>query len=242
MNTQRGITLVELMVAMVIGLFLMLGLGTMFYSMRTTSIARQGLSALQDNERMTMTFLGASIQGAGSYPNALTQNSAAQFPASGVFAAGQTLSGSTGATPNTDSISVRFVTPLTGTTNIQGCAPNLTANTAYTDVFTVNTTSDTFVCTENAAVIPLVAGIAGVTSGAVVTNLAGIAGMSILYGVDTTGTGSVTQYLPASSTLNWSAVKTVSVTLLFNNPLAGQSGQVAATVAVTRVFPYMNGL
>ena len=242
MNAQRGVTLVELMVAMVIGLFLLLGLGTMFYTMRSTSLARQGLSALQDNERMTMTFLGASIQGAGSYPNALTQNAAAQFPASAVFAAGQTLSGTTGTTANTDSISVRFATPLTGTTNIQGCAPNPTANTVYTDVFTVDTTSDTLVCTENGVAISLVGGIAGVTSGAIVTNVAGVAGMSILYGIDTTGVGSATQYLPASATLNWSAVKTVSVTLLFNNPLAGQSGQTATTVAVTRVFPYMNGL
>ena len=82
MRRERGIGLVELMIALTIGLFIMLGLGTVFYSMRQTSISSQGLSSLQDSERMAMTFLGNAIQGAGyyiyaqpPYTNLLTINS-----------------------------------------------------------------------------------------------------------------------------------------------------------------------
>ncbi|MDR3393179.1 MAG: PilW family protein [Sulfuriferula sp.] len=223
MKAQHGVSLVELMVAVTIGLFLVLGLGTMFYSMRQTFIARQALSALQDSERMAMTFLAAGIQGAGYYPNALTMNTATQFPASGSFAAGQSVSGTTGGAANTDTLSVRFVTPLTGVSNTQGCSASLLANTSYTDVYSV--TGGNLVCTENGTAIPLVAGVSG---------------MSVLYGVDTTGNGSVTEYQLAN-TVTWPQVKTVSITLLFNNPLSGQSGQ-PQTVSFTRVVPYMNGL
>jgi type IV pilus assembly protein PilW len=236
MSAQRGVGIVELMVAITIGMFLVLGLGTMFYSMRQTFTARQGLSALQDSERMAMTFLGASIQGAGFYPNVLTTNTATQFPAvTGSFFAGQSIFGTTGATANTDTLSVRFVTPLTGTTNVQGCSAALVASTAttpaaYTDVFSV--AGGNLVCTETVT-----------TTASTTTTIplvAGVAGMTVLYGVDTTGNGSVTQYLTASA-VTWSQVKTVNITMLFNNPLSGQAGQ-PATVSVTRVVPYMNGL
>lgn len=234
MKAQRGVSLVELMVAMTIGLFLVLGLGTMFYSMRQTFIARQGLSALQDSERMAMTFLSAGIQGAGYFPNALTGStfSGTSACADGtVSQAGWTLFGCTGVAANTDTLSVRFITPLAGTTNIQGCSAGLPANALVTDVFSV--AGGNLVCTET------------VTNAATVTTViplvSGVAGMSILYGVDTTGTGSVTKYQLASAVTAWPTVKTVRLTLAFNNPLAGQPGQVA-TINLTRTVPYMNGL
>ncbi len=240
MSAQRGFGLVEMMVAITIGLFLILGLGTIFYSMRQTSIARQGLSDLQNNERMAMTFLGAGIQGAGFYPisNPFTTTAVTAFPlVSGSFLAGQSIAGTgTGggygvSSPvGTDTLSVRFVTPPSSAPGavIQGCATGLTSNTLYTDVFSVqmvNGTS-TLVCTESGTAIPLIAGVQG---------------MSVRYGVDPTSSGSVTSYVSATGVTNWAFVKTVSVTLQFTNPLAGQPGQ-SATVNFTRTIPYMNGL
>ena len=227
MRTQRGFGLVEMMVAVTIGLFLILGLGAIFISMRQTSIARQGLSALQDSERMAMTLLGAGIQGAGFYPNPLTTTAATQFPAAGAFAGGQSISGTGNgggygaASPvGTDTLSVRFVASALGV--VQGCSTPLVAGTLYKDVFSVS--GGNLVCTENGTAYNLVAGVQG---------------MSVLYGVDTAG--SVTQYLPASSVTSWANIKTVSVTLQFANPLAGQPGQ-PTTVSFTRTIPYMNGL
>ena len=144
MNTQRGVSLIELMIAMVIGLFLILGMSAMFAAMRQTSNSRNGLSTLQDNERMAMTFLGNAVQGAGAFPIGASpgfNTAASEFPAGGGFAsAGQIITG-TGAGAGADTLTVRFISnPVSGTTAaIQGCSASITApNALYTNSFSVS--------------------------------------------------------------------------------------------------------
>lgn len=244
MKTQRGVSLIELMIAMSIGLFLILGLGTVFYTMQTSASARQGLSTLQNNERMAMTFLGADIQGAGFFPFVNSGTNAQLYfqPVANSFSSGQSIFGvSSGAGGTTDTLSVRFVTPLASAPSAvaQGCAANLPAITSYTDTFSIQpslpgvpVTSD-LVCTEANT------NVGGTTQA--IHLIAGVQGMIVLYGVDTTGQGSVTEYVPASAITNWGTVKTVNVTLLFANPLA-QPGQTLPPVSFSRTVPYMNGL
>ena len=186
---------------------------------------------------MAMTFLGNAIEGAGyyiyaqqPYTNPLTIN-LSPFPLSGVFAAGQTLSGTTGGSPGTDSLSVRF--QVSGANNYQGCTGSPLAGNFYTDTFSIapnpaDSNNPYLYCAESggAAPIPLVAGVSG---------------MTVLYGVDTTGSGSVTEYLTASAVTNWSAVKTVNMTLSFKNPLAQQPNQ-PASVTLSHTVAIMNGL
>ncbi|MFH1818241.1 MAG: PilW family protein [Pseudomonadota bacterium] len=238
MKTQRerGLSLVELMVALTIGLFLLLGLGTMFSAMRQTSNARNGLSALQDSERMAMVFLGSAVQGAGSFPIGSSPNFntailefpvAAASPPDPSYIAGQSIRGTTGATPGTDILSVRFRSnpAATGVGAIQGCSSSITANNVlYTNTFRVS--NGNLVCTQNGTDTPMVSGVAG---------------MTVLYGVDPGNTGSVTAYVTASSVTNWSAVKTVNITLQFTNPLAGQPGQ-PATVNFSRTIAVMSAI
>lgn len=240
MKTQHGASLIELMIASTIGLFLILGLGTIFYSMRQTSIARQGLSTLQNNERLAMTFLTTSIRGAGYYtfstaPGVIV-SPGIQFPAvPGSFTQGQSIFGtSSGGT--TDTLSVRFVTPQQGAPGsvIQGCSAGLAANTPYTDTYSIQPSlpgvpvTNDLVCTENGVINHLIAGVQG---------------MTVLYGIDTSPnrSGSVTEYVTASGVTNWVNVKTVSVTLLFANPLIGPANQ-PQTVSFSMTAPYMNGL
>lgn len=231
MKTQRGLSLVELMVSITIGLFLLLGLGTIFVSINQTSRLRQGLSALQNNERMAMTFLETSIHNAGYYPD----------PVSGVAPANP-LSG-TGTGMGTDTLSVQFVA-ASGVSASQGCTAQLNAGDSYTDTFSV--TGGNLTCIENDY-----GPIAGTSAVPAVTNvnlITGLSGMNVLYGVDPACTGSVTKYVKAAgvtggvcTTPLGSELKAVNVTLLFTNPLAGQPGQ-AATISVTQTTPYMNGL
>jgi type IV pilus assembly protein PilW len=99
----------------------------------------------------------------------------------------------------------------------------------YTEVFSVS--GGNLVCTENTVAKQLVSGISG---------------MDIVYGIDAASpaSGSVTKYVDASALTTpaqWATVKTVRVTLLFANPLAGQSGQ-GATVSFSRTMAYLNGL
>ena len=52
---QRGFTLVELMIALLIALFLIGGLVTLVGAMKITFANQNGLSQLQESERMAMT-------------------------------------------------------------------------------------------------------------------------------------------------------------------------------------------
>lgn len=239
MKTQRGLSLIELMISITIGLFLILGLGTMFYTMRVNSNSRNGLSALQDSERMAMAFLGSAVQGAGSFPIGTGpgfNTAVLEFPAATsssptyTFLASQSING-TGSGTGSDTLTVRFRSnPVSGAVGaIQGCSPSITtANTLYTTTFDVS--NGNLRCNQNGTTTPMVSGVAG---------------MSVVYGVDPAGTGSVTGYVPASSITNqadWSTVRTVNITLQFTNPLAGQQPSQPATVPFSRTIAVMSAI
>ncbi len=62
---QRGLSLVELMVAMVIGLILMAGVTQVYLSNRQTSRIQEAASRLQENGRFSIQFLARDIREAG---------------------------------------------------------------------------------------------------------------------------------------------------------------------------------
>ena len=242
MRRERGISLVEIMVAITLGMLLTLGLGTVFVSVSQTSKLRQNMSVVQDNERTAVAFLNNGIRGAGFFPNptqALTfTTSAASFPASGLWLPGQSILGTGNATAGTDTMSVRFIASTNGAT-VQGCSASLTAGDLYTDVFSVANGYLTCTETDNTA---------GTTN--TVNLVPNLSGMNITYGVDPGCTGSVSEYLPATvvPAAVWGGscsvggqLKTVNITLQFNNPLAGQPSQ-PALVTINQTIPYMIGL
>ena len=83
MNTQRrtlasrrhnrGMTLIELMVAITVGLFLLLAMYAIFVSFKLTSQSQNGLAQMQDDQRMSMTILSQIAQSAGYFGNVQTQ-------------------------------------------------------------------------------------------------------------------------------------------------------------------------
>ena len=84
---QRGVTLIELMVSLTIGLFLLAGLATIFSSTNISFNAQSGLTQLQNNQVQSLTVLSNIIQSAGyyaAYPGNNTalalQNAATAFP------------------------------------------------------------------------------------------------------------------------------------------------------------------
>lgn len=229
-GSQGGIGLIEVMIALTIGLVLLIGVGQYFLSMRQTAASAQNMSAVQNQQRMAMYFLHTAVSGAGFNPDPLNNAGDIQYPATGVFTfAGQTLVGAlVGAS---DTLTVRF-TATTGGAE-QGCSATLTAGHRYTDVFSV--TADGFLAcaeTDNDATP-----VATTT----VKLISGLTGMNILYGVDASGSGSASQYLTAAQVAAatfWGNVITVQATLVFANPLAGQPMQ-PATVQLMETIPYM---
>jgi type IV pilus assembly protein PilW len=231
----RGFTLVELMIALTIGLLVTIGILTLLGSMRRTSTTQTGLSTLQDNERIAMSLISDLVQTAGYYPYG--SSSTTLFPVTTtapVFGtAGQFVTGATG-----DSITVRYATA--GNTALLDKAIDCSGNTSATAKMYTATMS---VVAGNLQCSLLVAG-----TTTTVTLVTGITSMTVLYGVQSNSgstNNSVDAYLSASAVNAanlWGKVLCVKVTLNFVNPLAGQPGQPATgtTIPFTRVITVMN--
>jgi len=65
-DRQRGLTLVEIMVALVISLFLLAGLLQMFIGTRQSARVQENLSRVQENGRYAIDFIGRIIRLTGS--------------------------------------------------------------------------------------------------------------------------------------------------------------------------------
>src|SRR5687768_9136244 len=64
-HTQQGMTLIELMTALAIGAFLMLGAMTVFMQSRTTFRVNESIARMQENARFAIDALEPEIRMAG---------------------------------------------------------------------------------------------------------------------------------------------------------------------------------
>lgn len=234
---QRGIGLIEVMIALTIGLVLLIGVAQYFVSMRSTATSAQQMSAVQNQQRMAMYFMHVAIAGAGYNRDPFNNTATTQFPSSATFpTAGQTLigSGTNAGTYPAAVLTVRF-TAATGGAE-QGCSTNLIQDNVYTDEFSV--ANGYLVCKETNDTVP---GSAPNTVKLIGDPTNKVLGMKVMYGVDAQNTLAVQQYLTAAEVTAgnfWGNVMTVEVTLVFTNPLAGQAGQ-PAVVSLKKTTPYM---
>ena len=78
----RGLSLIELMIAMVIGLVLLLGLMQVFAASRTASRLSEGLARVQENGRFAMDYLQRDLRMAGHFGCVNDQSHNVQSPGS----------------------------------------------------------------------------------------------------------------------------------------------------------------
>lgn len=230
-GSQRGLSLIELMVAILIALFLIGGVIVVEQGVNMSYSQQNGLSQLQDEERFAMSVLTSVVGTAGYYPNPTSNSQVTALPASGNFVAGQAIyAPNSGATPPYDSIYVRYMTAAGDGINL--CDGSAAGNTLYTsELYLVadsnpNDYYDLDCSLNGATAVQLVSGL---------TN------MTIIYGVATGSDNNVSEYLNAQEVTAgsyWPDVTSVQVTLTFANPLYGQPGQLK-TVTFTRVISVM---
>jgi type IV pilus assembly protein PilW len=250
-QAQRGFTLVELMIAILIGLFLTGGLLTLTSAMKRTSGVQGDLSQLHDTERLSFSLLADVLQSSGffTFPSPPAGTTAATVFPSGtigniVWTAGQTISGTDGgsASAQTDTVSVRYSSA--GGDGVLNCIGATVATAAsWVATFQVDglgnlqcllTTNGTIAATA----IPIASGVQY---------------MQVLYGVQSNtaaATFSVDSYLTATQVAAggyWPNVISVQVTLWFVNPLycttncqAGQQTTQPPTIKMTRAIALMN--
>lgn len=233
-HRQAGLSLVEIMISMVLALVLLLGLSIIFTTTWRSFGTQSGLAELQEKQRNAVVLLNGVIQSAGYFPAPSSQVKLSDpaairkafFAAStnSTYTAGSVIFGTDS---TTDTVQVRFQTG--GGENIPNCQGDTNTGagkTTYDNVFSLNN-SKQLVCAV---------GIDGAAPGASVVLVDGISNMQILYGVDTTGLGSATQYLSANAVGDWSLVHSVKIQLTFDNPNAASDSSQPASVQTTQVI------
>jgi type IV pilus assembly protein PilW len=237
-----GFTLLELMIAMTIGLFLAGALVTVVQTNKTVFLNQNNLEQMQDSERMVMTMMTDVIQSAGYFPAPQTNTLGGTLIASGAFANSQAITGQYVAAAPGDTILVRYMTaPQDGILNCSGLSNTNAvggANILYVNQFAVvpGVPSGQLACTLTSP------------AGTTVYNLvSGVTNLSVMYGVKTNlaATGNnVDTYMNATQVTvgnYWQNIISVQISLTFTNPLYTAAGQgQAPTITIQRVVDVMN--
>jgi type IV pilus assembly protein PilW len=263
-HLQRGVTLIELMIALVIGLFLTAGLVTLVGAMKRTNGIQDGLTQLQDNERLAATLLTDVVQTAGYFPAANLTTGGNEFATATIGSdtfgtAGQTIVGSDGAGITLpDTVTVRYETQAgDGVINCMGGSYTGAGKVIWVNRFSLDTATNTLNCTltETDNTGALIGGTAPI----VVPLVTGMSNFKVLYGLkkNTANTfTSVDSYATATQvatldqlTAGWPFIMSIKLTLTFVNPLATTAGGQAVpgqplTIKFERVInaKYQTGL
>lgn len=116
--SQSGMTLIEIMIALLIGAFLIGGIMQIFISSRQTYRMQEGLSRLQENGRFALDFLADDIRMAGflGCNSQATLTNVLNTPTSFLYNFGVALEGfeSTSSSAWTPAINTAITTPLGG--------------------------------------------------------------------------------------------------------------------------------
>jgi type IV pilus assembly protein PilW len=256
---ERGFTLVELMVAMAIAIFLLGGLGAIVQGIRKENMNQQALAQLQDEQRFAMTVLTDIIQTGGYYPSATGQTAGSALgaaaapavaPGQVAMSAGQAFDGfhsAAGYPATPDSLTVRFMT--SGSDGVIMCDGSENTAGAGTDVLETNV----FTVVPPAGNVPgqLLCSLNGAAPSVPLVN--GVQSLEIFYGVNRnapTVNYNVDTYLTADQMNagiaaggDWMNVTSVRIVLTFTNPLCPkpatcQPGQLP-TITFERVVPVM---
>ena len=247
-GSERGFSLIELMVAIVIALFLIGGVLTVEQGVKMSFQANDAFSQLEDNERFAMSTLGAIVERAGYYPAPNTNNLVTALPsdttttpqgASAPLAAGWYVYDS--GTYGTDVLFIRYMTAAGQ--NINLCDGTVGTTQTYTNNFYI--AADT----TNPSINGLYCDVqTGTGAWAAAVELAsGVQSMSIMYGVHTTNyvtpaDDNVDTYMTAAAVTtagDWAAVTSMQVQLQFLNPLYGKAPGQPQYVYFTRVIAIM---
>jgi len=247
---QYGLTLIELLISISIGIFLLTSLGLIFLSNKISFATQNGLAQLQNNQLLAISIITNVVQSAGYYPSPATNSTASTLPAStgsvtiknGTSSSSLTVSypqqgGVYGGSINgSDSISVRSIGAM-----------NCTGNVATTDLVSSTLTIDsnnnlqctTWDISSSSNACPN-------CSTATQTLVTGVSSMTVLYGVSP-ASDSATQYMTtANVTANnmWGRIMSVRVTLNFINPLYAfnKTGGQPATLQFIKVIGLMEHL
>lgn len=183
---QRGATLVELMISLVVGLLVVLVASSMFLATKRTNRAQSDTALLQETGRYVMASLGRDLRMAGYRDYTAGVAFTAATPAL-AMSNGSGLNGS-------DELVVRYF----GSNAVGGGADagvlDCLGNAVAADVLATNRY---FVAVDAASGEPALHCEASSAPGAPAVLVTGVESLQVLYGEDTDGDGSPNRYAPA---------------------------------------------
>jgi len=244
-NRRRGFTLIEMMVAITLGVFLISGLLMMVQSTRAAFGNQQLLAQFQDNQRLAMTFITEVTESAGYFPDPV-HNTNTSFLLAGyviphggqTFAtAGQAVYGTYTAAAPGDTVTIRYAAaPADNVFNCKGTINTTGATDVFINTFWINPAN-----VNNSVLTCTVSSANGAFAKADVPLVNGVKSMTILYGVKRSlvDTGSCADtYLNASQMLvaDWSNVCSINLNIAFTNPL----DKTKPPIVIQRVIATMN--
>ena len=204
-NSVKGFSLVELLVATLLGLIVSLGVGRAFIGSKEGFTLIQSSSLMQENGRFSMGFIRESVQLAGFKPaGSLSEYvfPVDSIPSGGNWQASQVIAGTSGSAAGQDTMTVRYF----GYSDayVRDCVGGTVAATGYiTQHFYVDATNNALMCRIN--------------TGAPQVIVEGVERFRVSYGVDDDLDGATDMYLSAddvqASSL-WDRVKVVKVYLI----------------------------
>jgi prepilin-type N-terminal cleavage/methylation domain-containing protein len=236
---QQGLSLIEMMIAMVISLTLIAGVGTVYFSSKRNYQTRDQLSMMDENARVALDTLRKHLEHAG-YASAQKLPLGNYFYVLGdadptpvacgsgynIVKVGDLTSRPTQDALNQygDSISIRFVgddslfTDAVNSSLDEGCragvAPSLEATLIY-NAFQVDNDGKTKDSSGNLVPILYAVGSASTANKQPIVN--GIENIQFMYGLDANADGTVDQYLNAtgiSAAGGWQRVISIRVAIL----------------------------
>lgn len=209
---QAGFTLLELMIALSLGLLLLLGIGTIYVGSNQTYRVQEENARLQESGRFALEFLGRNFRNAG-YPNIGPDIEKTTFT-------GVAVNGLNGvcptASPTTDLATIQY----DGIENERDCQGDVIADGEFVQ--------HSFFVLDNALRCNAVRATAAPTpptvcpaAGVGVEVLPNVEDFQILYGIDTNGDQSANQYV--ASPANWNQVVSVRACVLLRSESSGIS-------------------
>ena len=194
---QHGMTLIEIMVALVISLFLLAGLLQMFIATRQSSRIQENLSRIQENGRFGIEYINRVVRQAGYRSRASILNGEAFKQKFNIDRVGGT---NNDGTNNSDKIIVRFEGENAGQGEVRNCLNQpITSPAISIDTLSIDNNNNL----QCQSVTPV-----GATPQPILENLED---MQILYGERK---GSNLAYVPAANVQNWDNVFSVRISLL----------------------------
>lgn len=220
---SKGLSLIELLIAMFIGLFLLAGITSSYIYSKKSSISRDQYSLLEDNGRIALEIMSRTLEHTGytssigaplvnnfittSVDSRTCSGGGASVINTGLFPANSTLNNDV----NGDRIGVVYLGDADVSSDCTGAAlpancqisPTTTAETASIySTFYLNNADNTLMC-------------AGSRENTAQVIAEGVENMQILYGIDANGDKAVDRYVNADNVNgSWNSVISVQIAIL----------------------------